>query len=87
MELSFDMSRFEISQKESEEYGEIVGLTSKLLKRPYMTVHKIFEKEQWSMNKIQERYQTCTKHNGNIPSDVLWWYLRKKDKSSIVSEQ
>lgn len=70
---------FEVTGKPSEEYGEWVDKTAKLLKRDYGQVHRLFTREKWSLDKIRERYLTVTKHNGVIPSHILWWHLRKKD--------
>ena len=69
---------FTVDGSDSERYGEAVKMTSKLLKRPYMQLHNIFTREQWSVEEIERTYQTVTKHNGDIPSHILWWHLRKK---------
>lgn len=82
MDLSqFKNIQYQITNKESEEYGEWVAKTAKLLGRPYAQVHTIFTKEKWTLDKIRTRYTNVTKHNGDIPSPVLWWYLRKKDNT------
>lgn len=79
--MKFDhLPQFTITNKESEEYGEWVDKTAKLLGRPYAQLHTIFTKEKWDLDKIRTRYCYVTRHNGDIPSSILWWYLRKKDK-------
>ncbi len=56
-----------------------VSLTSKLINRPYMQTFRMVR--DWQMHKIIRRYDECTKDKkGDIPGDVLWWYLRKKDR-------
>jgi hypothetical protein len=81
MDLSkYQTKQFVITNKESEEYGEWVKKTAQLLGRPYAQIHTIFTKEGWTLDKMRTRYMYVTKHNGDIPSPVLWWYLRKKDK-------
>ncbi len=66
-------------------FKEYVTLTSKLINRPYMQTFRLVE--DWQMHKIIRRYNECTKDKrGDIPGDVLWWYLRKKDRESDNSE-
>lgn len=67
---------FSVGKPDEYEYEHYVKLTADLIKRPYIQVHKMVEK--WTLEEIRHRYTLCTKHNGNIPSDVYWWYLRKK---------
>lgn len=69
---------FTITGKKSEEYGDYVDKTAKMLGKPFMTVHMIFEKEQWPLEKIKSRYHECVKLEGNWPS-IMWWSKRKKD--------
>lgn len=77
--MNFDhLPQFQVTNKDSEEYGEYTKLTATLLKRPYMVVHKIFERENWSLEEIKRHYFNATKHNGNIPSHIFWWYTRRK---------
>lgn len=45
----------------------------------YMQVHRIFESEGWTLERIKRYYINATKHNGNLPSAVYWWYARKKE--------
>jgi hypothetical protein len=36
--------------------------------------------ENWQTHAIIRRYNQCTKDKaGDIPGDVLWWYLRKEE--------
>lgn len=44
----------------------------------YMQVHRIFEREGWTLDRIKRAYQNATKHNGNMPSNVYWWWQRKQ---------
>ena len=80
-QITFANRMFVVTNKPSEEYGEWVAKTAKLLNRPYQQVHKIFEKEKWDIDRIRRHYILSTSHNGVIPSDVYWWYLRKRDKA------
>ena len=60
-------------------FEEYINLTSKLINRPYMQTFRMVR--DWQMHKIIRRYDECTKDKkGDIPGDVLWWYLRKKDR-------
>lgn len=72
----FDISRFTKGTPEHSEYEHYVNLTAKLIKRPYFQTHKLVE--QWSMDTIKRLYLLATKHHGDIPPDVKWWYERKK---------
>lgn len=76
------MDRFDVDAKTPETYEHWVNLTAKLLNRPYFSVHKIFERERWTVDKIQQRYELCTKHRGTMPGDVKWWWLRKQDNET-----
>lgn len=60
-------------------YEHWVQLTSKLIKRSYISTAKLVEK--WPLEKIIQRYELCTKHAGNFPGDVKWWWLRKQDRA------
>lgn len=71
------LPKFQITNQDSEEYGEYVKLTAALLKRPYMVVHKIFERENWSLEEIKRYYQNATKHSGDMKPSVYWWWQRK----------
>jgi hypothetical protein len=75
--ISFSQTLFVVTNKPSEEYGEWVAKTAKLLNRPYHQVHKIFEKEKWDIDRIRRHYILATEHNGDMPSDVYWWWKRK----------
>lgn len=80
--ISLDMSRFSVGEQKLHEYEEYVNLTSKLLGIPYMSVHRMVAK--WPMEKIIRHYVLSTKHNGTMPKDVYWWWLRKKEKSAKI---
>lgn len=71
--------KFVITGKESEEYGEYTQKTAKLLKKPFYVIHAIFEREQWPLSKIKERYHQAEKVEG-MPKDVFWWWKKKQDK-------
>ena len=75
---SFDFSKFSVQGCDSERYGDIVKKTAKLLGRPYMQMHRIFTKEEWSVEEIERAYQTATKHNGNVSEQIAWWAGRKR---------
>ena len=91
--VKLDMSRFTVvTQEEHHEYAHYVNLTAKMLwgVKPgkkvlwvcknamgYMMLHRIFEREQWTLERIKRYYQNATKHNGNMPSSVYWWWQRK----------
>lgn len=59
------------------EYEHHVHLTAKLIKRSYIATHKLVQ--GWPISKIIQRYELCTKHKGDMPGDVKWWWLRKKE--------
>jgi hypothetical protein len=61
-------------------FEEYINLTSKLINRPYMQTFRMMK--DWQTHKIIRRYNECTRDKkGDISGDVLWWYLRKKDKN------
>jgi hypothetical protein len=60
-------------------YEHYVHLTSKLIGRSYIATHKLVE--GWSIEKIIQRYELCTKHAGTMPGAVKWWWLRKSDRT------
>jgi hypothetical protein len=67
-------------------FEECVNLTSKLINRSYMQTFKMVE--DWQTHKIIRRYDECTKDKkGEIPGEVLWWYLRKKDKERASNQK
>lgn len=76
---AFSMDRFQVDEKSEDTYAHYVSETAKLLKRPYITVHKMVE--SWPIDKIIRRYEECTKHAGTMPGDVKWWWLRKQELS------
>jgi hypothetical protein len=51
--------------------------TAKLIRRSYISTHKLVE--GWPLAKIIQRHELCTKHAGTMPGDVKWWWLRKQD--------
>lgn len=71
---------FSVGEEEEHEYEHLVKLTAKLIKRPYFLTHKLVEK--MTLAEIRHRYDLCTKHNGDIPSDVYWWHLRKRENNN-----
>lgn len=76
--MKFDhLPELTVDGSTSEEYGDWVSRTAKLLKRPYMGLHKLLERENWSTEEIKRAYLNATKHNGNMPSDIYWWWKRK----------
>lgn len=79
--ISFDHIKRRIEQPPAQlpehSYEFWVGETAKLIKRPYIATHKLVE--GWPLSKIIERYQLSTKHAGEMPGDVKWWWLRKQD--------
>lgn len=77
---AFDMSRFEVAKQEQHEFEHYIDLTAKLIKRPYFQTFKMLEK--WPLEKIIRHYELCTKHAGDMPGDVKWWWLRKKEKQN-----
>jgi len=81
--LSFNLPLFEVTQKESEEYGMWVKMTAKLLDRPYFQLHRIFEKENWSLDEIRSAYNNAMKHCGKVTPEVAWWSSRKRRNHQI----
>lgn len=77
--LSFEHLNLRVEKETEYEFEHWVNLTAKLIKRPYFQTFKMVEK--WPVEKIVRRYQECTKHAGNMPGDVKWWYLRKIEKN------
>lgn len=76
--ITFDHLKLTVTGDDSEEYGEWVQKTAKLLKRPFFAIHLIFEREKWTLDEIKRYYLNATKHNGMVPKDVAWWSARKK---------
>lgn len=72
------MERFSVQEQEEHEYEHYVNLTAKLIKRPYFQTHKMVER--WPLETIKRHYELCTKHAGDMPGDVKWWWLRKQSK-------
>jgi len=77
--MQFDhLPKFEITNKQSEEYGDYVKLTATLINRKYPQVHQMFTRERWTLEEIKRFYQNATKHNGNVEPEVAWWANRKR---------
>lgn len=80
---SLSMDRFQVQQKPKEEQHEFehwIEKTSKLIKRPYIQTFRLVK--DWPLEKIIRHYELATKHNGDMPEDVKWWWERKKLKNS-----
>lgn len=79
--INFDHIQQRIASPTSElpehNYEHMVQQTAKLIKRSYIATAKLVE--TWSLEKIIQRYELCTKHAGTMPGDVKWWWLRKTD--------
>ena len=58
-------------------FEKYVNLTSKLIKRPYYQTFKLVE--DWQVHTIIRRYNECMNYTGEIPKDILWWSLRRKE--------
>lgn len=69
---------FEVTKTASEEYADWVGKTAKLLNRGYYPMHRIFEKENWSLDEIRSAYNNAVKHHGSVTPEVAWWSNRKR---------
>jgi len=69
---------FTVTGKPSEQYGEQVAITAKLVDRPYLFIHKIFEREGWTLEEITSAYQNATKHSGNCDPAKAWWANRRR---------
>jgi len=69
---------FTVTGKPSEQYGAQVTITAKLVGRPYLFIHKIFEREEWTLEEITSAYQNATKHSGNCDPAIAWWADRKR---------
>ena len=86
LELSFQfdkdttLNKEEIAKPVFEEY---VYKTSQLIKRPYFQTFKLVE--DWQEHKIIRRYNDVMNYSGEIPKDILWWSLRKKENQKSGS--
>ena len=69
---------FTVTGKPSEQYGEQVTITAKLVDRPFIIIHNIFKTERWTLEEITSAYQTATKHSGNCDPARAWWANRKR---------
>ena len=74
-EVSFHRE-FTVGEPSEHEYEHYIKLTAKILNRPYFQVHKMLESVP--VDEIKRWYTLCTKHNGDMASDVYWWWTRKK---------
>lgn len=72
------VKNFKIKEDGVPIFEKYVNLTSKLIKRPYFQTFKLVE--NWELHTIIRRYNDCMDYDGEIPKDVLWWSIRKKDK-------
>lgn len=81
MDLSrYQNNFFQVTGDDSQEYADYVAKTAKMVGKPFIVMHKIFEKEQWPLEKIKRRYHQVDKREGVIPKAALWFWLRKQDK-------
>ena len=77
--LSINLDRFTVAEQKEHEFQHWVDKTAKLIERPYFQTFKLVEK--WPIDKIIRHYELSTKHAGNLPQAVKWWWLRKQDKA------
>ncbi|MGX7894422.1 hypothetical protein [Tsuneonella sp. HG222] len=78
---ALDFSRFQVAKPEKREPTErehYTQLTAKLIGRSFMAAATLMG--DWPLEKIIRHYELCTKHCGDMPGDVKWWWLRKKEK-------
>ena len=73
--INLNLDRFKVAEQKEHEFEHWVNKTAKLIKRPYYQTFKMVEK--WSLEKIIRNYELSTKHAGDMPQDVKWWWLRK----------
>ena len=77
--MTFDhLPVFQITNKDSELYGEYVKKTALLLSKPYFQVHKMFERERWTLEEITRNYKNATEHSGSVSGEIAWWANRKR---------
>lgn len=77
--MNFDhLPLFTITKSASEEWGDWVKKTALLVDRKYYTMHRIFEKEKWTLEEIRRAYTNATKHNGSCEPARAWWGARKR---------
>ena len=86
LELSFQFDKD--TARKTEEivkpvFEEYVYKTSQLIKRPYFQTFKLVE--DWQVHKIIRRYNDVINYTGEIPKDILWWSLRKKENQKSGS--
>ena len=68
---------FNLPEDQVPIFEKYVNLTSKLIKRPYYQTFKLVE--GWQIHTIIRRYNECMNYKGEIPKDILWWSLRRKE--------
>lgn len=73
-----DMTRFQVAEQNQHEFEHWIDKTAKLINRPYYQTFTMVKK--WPLEKIIRHYELSTKHAGDMPEDVKWWWLRKEDK-------
>ena len=86
LELSFQFDKDTAGKTEEivkPVFEEYVYKTSQLIKRPYFQTFKLVE--DWQEHKIIRRYNDVMNHSGEIPKDILWWSLRKKENQKSGS--
>lgn len=76
--IALDLGRFQIAEQKEHEFEYWVNKTAKLIDRPYFQTFTMVKK--WSLEKIIRHYNLATKHNGDMPSNVYWWWARKANK-------
>lgn len=78
------MERFRVAEQTEFEYAHYINLTAQLIERPYFRTHKMVE--TWPLEKIKRHYELCTKHAGDMPGAVKWWWLRKKELAAAKTK-
>lgn len=93
MDLSrYQNIQFQITNKESEEYGEWVKKTCILLwgsevskkgetvckRGKFMSTAKMLEAEKWTLDDIRTAYTNATKYHGKVSPQIAWWANRRR---------
>ena len=77
--MNFDhLPKFQVTKNTSEEYADWVGKTATLLGRKYYALHRIFERENWTLDEIRSAYNNAVKHHGKVTPEIAWWASRKR---------
>ena len=78
--MNFDKYKdhFTVTGQDSEEFGDYVNKTAKMLGKPFFVVFKMVEK--WSLTKIKQRYYECERLEGKWKR-IMWFSKRKKDRA------